>query len=171
MFHRLHANLIQHHCRHPSPKHHGSSRISQHKDINSAGNIAYTSTRQLELISNDQTNLYQSLLGNFFIGSIGDYNISQANSSVPLTAAKSTLAGLTNSVTAMLDDILLGYASAQLMVGNQSTATEALVTTQALRIGQGVYIYAIFALNLVLVVIGPEEAVKTMIWKGLGKWD
>ena len=111
---------------------------SPSKDINPEGNLIHAATRQLELISNDQTNLYQSLLGNSFARSIGDYNISQANSSIPLTEASSTLAGLTNSVSAVLDDILIGYASAQLMVGNKSTATEAIVTTMALKIGQRV---------------------------------
>ena len=145
--------------------------ISSSEEINLEGNIAHTSTRQLELISNDQTNLYQSLLGNSFMSSIGNYNISQANSSTPLTEATSTLAGVTNAVSAMLDDILVGYASAQLMVGNQSTVTEAVVTTMALKIGQRVYIYAMFAFNLVVVIITFEEAIRTMFWRELGKWN
>lgn len=105
------------------------------------------------------------------MASIGNYNISQSNSSVPFTEATATLAALTNSVTAMLDDILVGYASAQLMVGNQTTSTEAVVTTAALKIGQSQYIKAIFVLNLVVVVIVVVEATRTMLWKGLCDWD
>jgi len=70
----------------------------------------------MELISNDQTNLYQSLVGNSFMASIGDYMVSQPDS----PASNATLSGLQNSVAAMLDDILSAYASTQLMVGNQS---------------------------------------------------
>ncbi|KAF8852238.1 hypothetical protein BDZ45DRAFT_630624 [Acephala macrosclerotiorum] len=141
------------------------------EDISPSGNLSHTATRQLELISNDQTNLYQSLLGNSFMASIGDYNTSQVNSSVPLTETSSTLAGLTNSVTAMLDAILVGYASAQLMVGNQTTATEAIVTTTTMKIGQRLYIIAIFVLNLVIMLVILEEAFRTGLWKGLGEWD
>lgn len=145
--------------------------VSGSEDINPAGNIAHTATRQFELISNDQTNLYQSHLGNSFMSSIWDYNISQANSSVPLSEATATLAGLTNSVSAMLDDMLVAYASAQLMVGNQSTITETVVTKAALRVGNSVYIFAMFALNLVVLMAVFEEAIRTMLWKGLGKWN
>ena len=144
---------------------------SSSKDIDPEGNLAHVATRQLALISNDQTNLYQSLLGNSFAGSIGNYNISQANSSISLTEATSTLTGLTNSVSAMLDDILIGYASAQLMVGNQSIVTDAIVTTMALKIGQRIYIDAMFTFNLVLIVIVFEELIRTKAWKGLQKWD
>jgi hypothetical protein len=145
--------------------------ISDGKDISPSGNISHTSTRQLELISNDQTNLYQSLLGNSFMSSIGNYNISQANSSTPPTEATATLAGVTNAVSAMLDAILVGYASAQLMIGNQSSVTEVVVTTQALQVGQRAYIYAMFAFNLVVMMITLEEAIRTMFWRGLGKWS
>ena len=141
------------------------------EDINPKGNISHVSARQLTLISNDQTNLYQSLLGNSFMGSIGDYNISQANSSNLLTEESSTLAGLTNSVSAVLDDVLVGYASAQLMVGNQSTTTEVVVTDLVLKIGQRVYVIAIFAFNLVVVILVFEEAIRTTFWKGLENWD
>jgi hypothetical protein len=145
--------------------------ISSSKDINPDGNISHTATRQLELISNDQTNLYQSLLGNSFMSSIGNYNISQANSSTPPTEAASSLAGVTNAISAMLDDILVGYASAQLMVGNHSTVAEVVVTTTALQVGQRAYIYTMFALNLVLIIVTFEEAIRTMFWKELRKWN
>jgi hypothetical protein len=105
------------------------------------------------------------------MASIADYNISQANSSTAITEATSTLAGLTNSVSAMLDDILVGYASAQLMVGKQSTSTEAVITSLKLKLGQRVYIYAIFVLNLVVVMTLLEEAIRTRLWRGLVEWD
>jgi hypothetical protein len=37
--------------------------VSSSEDANLEGNIAHISTRQLALISNDQTNLYQLLVG------------------------------------------------------------------------------------------------------------
>ena len=105
------------------------------------------------------------------MASIADYNISQANSSTATTEATSTLAGLTNSVSAMLDDILVVYASAQLMVGKQSTSTEAVIVSLKLKLGQRVFIYAIFVLNSVVVMTVLEEAIRTKLWRGLAKWD
>ena len=61
--------------------------------------------------------------------------------------------------------------SAQPMVGNQSTVTEAVVTSMELKIGQRVCIYAVFAFNLAVVIIAFEEAIRTMFWRELGKWN
>lgn len=146
--------------------------ISSAEDIDPSGLIAHVATRQFELISNDQTNLYQSLVGNSFMSSVLNYNISQqAKFGNPPSEATATLRGLTNSVSAMLDDMLVPYASAQLMVGNQSTVTETVVTTSALKIGTSEYIIAMCALNVLILLIVVEEAIRTSFWRGLGKWN
>ncbi|KAH8751478.1 hypothetical protein BGZ57DRAFT_849899 [Hyaloscypha finlandica] len=133
--------------------------------MNLEGNLAHASTRHLELISNDQTNPYQALLGNSFLCSIRNYNISQGNSSTPLSEATFTLTQITYSVSAMLDDILVG---AQPM---QSTVTEAVVTSTELKIRLKVYIYAVFVFNLVVLTIAFEEAIRMVFWRELGKWN
>jgi hypothetical protein len=69
------------------------------------------------------------------------------------------------------DAAIVPADNAQPMVGNQSTVTDAVVTSMELRIGQRVYIYAMFAFNLVVVIIAFEEAIRTMFWGGLGKWN
>jgi hypothetical protein len=73
------------------------------------------------LISTDQTSLYSSLVGNSINASVGNYITAAANrNGDPLTEGEATLAGLSNSVEAMIDDILTCYASAQLMVANDT---------------------------------------------------
>jgi hypothetical protein len=57
------------------------------------------------------------------------------------------------------------------MVGNHSTVAEVVVTTTALQVGQRAYIYAMFALNLVLIIVTFEEAIRTTFWKELRKWN
>ena len=140
-------------------------------EIESTGNLSHVATRQLELISNDQTNLYQSLLWNSFRASIGDYNISMSNHSGSLTEAASTLEGLKNSVTAMLDDILVGYASAQLMVGKDFTNTTVTVQQQAITLGQVQYVYAVLILTTLILLLVVSEAFRTWMWKSLVHFD
>jgi hypothetical protein len=145
--------------------------LNSASDIDPSGNLSYVATRQLELISNDQTNLFQSLLGNSFLASISSYNISQANSSAPLTESASTLAGLTNSITAMMDDILLGYGSAQLMVSNQTSPTEATVIIQPMVFGDPLFVFFVIVSNCFCLLLVVEEAIRTNFWKDLQGWD
>ena len=137
-----------------------------------SANLTYTVTRLLELIANDQTNIYSSLVGNSLNDSISGYLISQNgapqdNSS--LTA--STLPGLENAFTAMVDDMLVAYASAQAIVSEDTLGTPCVLTVAALRIGQDVYIYAIFIINIVTVLLVAVEAVRTSRWKRLVEFD
>jgi hypothetical protein len=94
-----------------------------------------------------------------------------SNSTEELTEAKSTLVGVTNSITAMIDDILVAYASAQIMVGCQHETTNSVITINALKIGQGIYIWAVFGLNLALLLVFVEEAIRCKSWSGLTTFD
>jgi hypothetical protein len=71
----------------------------------------------------------------------------------------------------MLDDILSAYASAQLMVGNQSVWTGAKVEVQSLQVGQRIYVFAEVGLNILVLMVLVAEAVRTRGWKGLGGWN
>ncbi|KAK8017417.1 hypothetical protein PG993_013743 [Apiospora rasikravindrae] len=134
-------------------------------------NLTFAATRQFELISNAQTTLYVSLVGNSFNASIGDYVTAHADDEAPPGPEEATLAGLTNAVTSMVDDILVGYASAQLMVGNFREATPARVKRTALAIGQDLYIWAVFGVNTFLIAVLLLEALRTGAWKRLPTFD
>lgn len=141
-------------------------------DFNPQRNLTRTMVRQFELMSNDLTNLYMSLLGDALNSSIAAYNMSRITfSRDPFTESEATLAGLTNSITAMADDMLVAYASAQLMVGKMFTSQRASVYVYALQFGQRVYIYAIFILNALIIIATVEEAIRTRGWRGLGRFN
>ncbi|KAH7396673.1 hypothetical protein DE146DRAFT_44742 [Phaeosphaeria sp. MPI-PUGE-AT-0046c] len=141
-------------------------------DFNPQRNITRTTVRQFELMSNDMTNLYVSLLGEAFNSSIAAYKMSRASASRdPFTEEEATLAGLTNSITAMADDMLVAYASAQLMVGRKFTQQPARTFVYALTFGQPGYIYAIFALNLFIILAVLMEATRTYGWSALGRFN
>ncbi|KAH8730886.1 hypothetical protein GQ44DRAFT_736534 [Phaeosphaeriaceae sp. PMI808] len=142
------------------------------RDFNPQRNITRTVVRQFELMSNDMTNLYVSLLGEAFNSSIAAYKMSRASASRdPFTEQEATLAGLTNSITAMVDDMLVAYASAQLMVGKLFTQQPARTYVYALQFGQPGYIYAIFTLNLVIIFAVMAEATRTYGWANLGRFN
>lgn len=141
-------------------------------DFNPQRNLTRTVVRQFELISNDMTNLYVSLLGEALNSSIAAYNMSRASvSRNPFTEQEATLAGLKNSIIAMADDMLVAYASAQLMVGRMFTPQTAKIYVYALQFGQSPYIYAIFSLNLLIILAVVGEAVRTRGWSSLGRFN
>jgi hypothetical protein len=71
----------------------------------------------------------------------------------------------------MADDMLVAYASAQLMVGRKFTQQPAKVYVYALQFGQPSYIYAIFSLNLVIILAVVFEAFRTTGWSDLGRFN
>jgi hypothetical protein len=140
-------------------------------DFNSERNITRTVVRQFALLSNDLTNLYVSLLGDALNSSIAAYNMSESASMTKITEADATLAGLTNSITAMTDDMLTAYAAAQLMVGQFSVRQAAIVNRSALRFGLPVYVYAVFFINLAVLLAVAAELIRTRAWMSLGGFD
>ncbi|KAF7897929.1 uncharacterized protein EAF01_008895 [Botrytis porri] len=134
-------------------------------DIEPSGNLTHVLERQFELSSNDMSNIYQSVIGNALNFSIADYRTyvnSPHYTGSPPREQDINLAGIQNSVTAMIDDLLVSYASAQLMIANDTKTVDASVTIAAVRLGQPVYIYLVFGFNLLLVLgattYRPEEA-------------
>ncbi|TGO29924.1 hypothetical protein BPAE_0009g00190 [Botrytis paeoniae] len=134
-------------------------------DIEPSGSLTHVLERQFELSSNDMSNIYQSVIGNALNFSIADYRTyvnSPYYTGSPPREQDINLAGIQNSVTAMIDDLLVSYASAQLMIANDTKTVDASVTIAAVRLGQPVYIYLVFGFNLLLVLgattYRPEEA-------------
>lgn len=129
-------------------------------------NLTQVVTRQLELISNMQINLYASLLGNSLNASIADFIAASQNSTTgrPMSFRDATLPGLSNAITAMVDDMLVAYGSAQLMIAKQYSPVPALFTSTAMRIGQNSYIYATLAVNCVVLILFVSEGIRTRGW-------
>jgi hypothetical protein len=80
--------------------------------------------------------------------------------------------GVEQAFESMLDDMLISFSGAQSMItpgGSHQTVVNA--TIGAIAIGEGKYIYAILALNLLLAIIYIAEAVHTRGWRKLKKFD
>ncbi|RJE18293.1 hypothetical protein PHISCL_09370 [Aspergillus sclerotialis] len=145
-------------------------------DIDSTHNVTHVATRQIELISNDLTSSYRSTLGDAFNASISDYRTSLSARQTDLPSHHYdenhiTLTGLENAVTSLIDDILVGYASAQLVVGNFSKPVPANVQVSSLRLGTREYIIASASINGLIVFLLTIEALRTRGWKYLPSFD
>ena len=146
--------------------------VITYKAFSAEANLTSVVTRQLEIISNAQTNLYVSLVGNSLNASVSDYIASQNSTSTqPISLRDATLHGLSNALEAMIDDMLVAYGSAQLMIAEQYTPTTALFKSTAMRIGQDSYIYAILAVNFVILILFIFEGVRTRGWKQVAVLD
>jgi hypothetical protein len=82
-----------------------------------------------------------------------------------------TLRGIEDSLTSMLDNVLLAYSSAQLMIANDTSEVPTTALITSIRVGEPIYIYAIAAINFLLVLVFLLEAARTKGWKGLKKFD
>ena len=148
------------------------TEVSNGVDFAASRNLTHALIRQFELIANDQTSLYVSVVGDSFNSSIASYNSSLASiGSTAPSEASATLAGLTNSVTAMVDDLLVAYSSAQLMIMNDTSLVPATVEYYAFRYGSKLYIYLTFAINTAILVFLAEEALRTRLWTDLQYFD
>lgn len=135
--------------------------------------IAHVVTRQLELISNDLTSFYRSTLGDALNASISDYRTAVAATSpnASLSEEQIALTGLENAIVAFVDDMLVAYASAQLVVGGFANPASAAVHVSALRLGSRAYIVATAVITGVIVLLVVAEMVRTKGWRGLPKFD
>ena len=154
------------------------TRISETHDIEPTEILRKTSMRQFELIANDQTSLYVSLVGDSFNSSIADYIAATSSSASSVDPKRSTqqkshdvLAGVTNSLHAMTDDILMCYAEAQFMIAKDRTSVPATVQVNAIRLGTDAYVYAIFAANTFVILCVLLEALRTRAWKDLSGFN
>lgn len=142
------------------------------QDIEPRGNLTFLTNWQFALIASDQTSAYSSLVGTSFNTSIANYHSArwQLDGSMP-SPQNATLSGLQNSITAMVDSMLTGYAGAQIMVANEVQTTTAYVGVRAIRFGDYEYIVAVAVLSLTVLTLFLLDAARTGSWKGLQEFD
>ncbi|KAJ9272608.1 hypothetical protein DTO212C5_1335 [Paecilomyces variotii] len=138
-------------------------------------NMTHVVMRQLELISNDLTGYYRSILGDTLNASISDYRTSivnaEGNTTQTLSETQVVLKGLENAVTSLVDDILVAYASAQLMVGGFKVSVPARVYVSAVRIGSRGYIIASAIITGIIAMLVIAEASRMRGWRALPEFD
>ena len=140
-------------------------------DIDTTGNLTFAATRQLALLSSLETGVSSSPLGDAIQFSIETYRQILADTSDPLPPDDIVLSGLRNVVASLLDNILLSYGSAQLLISSSSTPTPSILSLHALRFGHDGFIYAVLAVNLLILLAVIIEALRTRMWRRVPAFD
>ena len=140
-------------------------------DIDPHHSITHIVMRQLELISNDLTSYYRSTLGDAFNASISDYRTSVAGGNDSLSEMQIVMKGMENAITSLVDDILGGYASAQLVVGGFKKSAPVRVEISTLRIGSRAYIIASAVITGLIALLVIGEGIRMRWWKDLPTFD
>ena len=127
-------------------------------------NIMYS----LNLLSRMSTTLYRSVLGeslNYNLETIAgdgtDTNLNQSSINAVVEAA----------FEAVVDDVLVAFGVAELILANSSTSTPITGTYTAVRIGQDTFIYASLGVNIILIILVVIEALRTGLWRKLPVFD
>lgn len=71
----------------------------------------------------------------------------------------------------MTEDMLMGYAQAQLMIGGFMATAPAVIQRQATRVGEDAYVNAVFVLNILIILAVLAECLQTCGWKELVLFD
>ena len=88
-----------------------------------------------------------------------------------LNRTEAVLAGVEESFTAIIDDILVAYGASQTSNAQDTTLSAARGAVEALQIGQGFYRHLVFALNSLMILVVVFEAVHTGCWNRLTKFN
>ena len=115
----------------------------------------------ISTISTVLTTAYVSMLGQALMHNIANVPVTPGNVSV------SNLRGVSDAVDSFIDNILLAYASADLMIAKDFVPSNVTSEEAAIIFGKPVYIYLIFTTNLVISLVYIAEALRTKGWRNL----
>jgi hypothetical protein len=145
------------------------------------GTIPTWVMRQFELLSLVDTSLYTSVVGDALVANshiaeeamLKELNATQLSDD---QTREARLIALEDSITAMLDGVLLALSSAQLFLapvppGGKSQEVPVTYSFEAYKIGQASYIYASAGISVLLLLWWAVECVRIRFWDGLTEWD
>jgi hypothetical protein len=124
----------------------------------------------LNLLSRMTPSLYESVLGNTLHRNVQPL-LARPGINATMTTEEATLRAIADSFTAIIDDILVAFGSAQLALSNASAPTAAVASLPALQVGQDFYIFATAGVNAALLLLVTLEAARTRLWRKFPLFD
>lgn len=151
-----------------------STQDTRPQDIEPTGNITdITMCMPTSFSQQHACDLYTSLVGNTFSQNIEstnpDFHPYFPNNDSHV--ADQVLRGVEDSLTSMLDNSLLAFSTAQLMIAKDTKPVPVSITVSAVRIDKSAYIHATAAINFAILLLCFVELVRTGNWRGLSKFD
>lgn len=134
------------------------------------GLIAAQASQGLKIITQINTSLYTSVVGDAFYASINNTLLAQMHGLVhPDKDAQ--LYAISRSFESLLDDYLADLSSAQIMIANDTQEVAATAIVGAVKFGQKTWIYAALIINFLMVWVFVFEFFRTNRWKQLLRFD
>lgn len=138
-------------------------------DIESSGTLIASVIQSINLLSRMSNSYYISVRGEALKQNLINMRLRTA-----IDNEDSIMAAVSESFTAMIDDILVAYGASQMANAEfppNTTSTPAEVQYPVIQIGNPRYIYIVFALNTAIVLIALEEVIRQRFWDRLLKFD
>jgi hypothetical protein len=138
------------------------------KDINinldPSGGLVNGTFYSLSFLSQIMSTMYTGVFGDAFARNI---NATQARENHANLTQSDILTGLTEGLELLLDFYLGTLGASQLMLFNESIAVNATMRFDAVQLGEPVYAYLSFGINLGVIALFLFEATRTRFWKDL----
>jgi hypothetical protein len=146
--------------------------ISATDDIEPSGNLQYLITRNVGDISIVGTGLYTSLLGDSLVASNSTYWAGAPSLGQLGQLQKDLiLKGSENFLTSLLDDVIVAFGSAQLLIANDTVLTPVSLQVSAIQFGTRTYSRVSMAINCLILVLTLVEMIRTRRWRDLPFFD
>lgn len=143
-------------------------KTSNITDPEPTGRLVNNAMWSLNLLSRMTDSLYVSTLGNTLQKNV---NNTLNRPDLNLSTEEATLSAISDSFTAMLDDILVAYGSSQIALQNATTSIGVTSILPAVKVGNSYYIFATMGINIFLLLVVLIEAIRLRFWKKLPPFD
>ena len=118
-----------------------------------------------DISSTLSTSLFVNALGSAFMRNIENVQAVHGINGI------SNLTGIETVLTSMMDDIMVSYTSAQIVLIQDTAPAAVVMTSRAYTLGTLRYIYAITAVNSIVLTVYFIAALHTRGWRVLSKFD
>lgn len=138
------------------------------RDLEPTGRLTANVMDSVNLLARMSNTLYVSVLGNAL-----SLNVLNMQERLNRSVADDDIvtSAVADSFAAVIDDLLVAYGASQVVIAQDTTPTPVLGLTEGVRIGEPVYVYAIFVLNVAIIIVMIVEALRNSAWRGLLKFD
>ena len=142
--------------------------LKNHYDIDDTGGLIDNAFKGISFISQILTTMYTGLLGDAFLININAVRDREGHTNA---TKDDVITGLAESLERLLDDYLGAIGASQLLLYNQSHTIDSRVQIRVVQLGQPIYAYLTWAINLAIIALSGFEAWRTKIWKSLPYFD
>lgn len=147
-------------------------------DIESSGALKIMAAQQLMAFANVDSTTITSYVGDVLFNNminvaaqVGLNTTLDIRSSTGNTTDAVRFRGVEESIESIVDNALLSFGMAQLMIAHDNSSTSALPIVNAIRLGKDAYVYLIFTINLLVLILYLVEWVRTGFWRDLSDFD